>query len=279
MTATPNISDIVIVGHGAEGFAAAFYATRYRTNAIVIGETFGGETAIGGSIENYPRYADIDGFEFMMHLRSQAERYAVPITEGRVDTLVGAEDCYVVTTDEGSQYQAQAVILAVGRERRKLGLEHKEEWIGREVSFSSVCDAPLHRDNTVAVVGGCNAVVEGAVLLAKYARQVYLIYRGADPFRPEGIVLEELGRAANVTRLLETNVVALRGTDGLEGIVLDRRIDGSNELTVDGIFIEIGVDPRTEFPKQLGAELNSDNESSSTGRCAPTSRASSPLGT
>ena len=260
MATTQGQYDIVIAGQGAAGFAAALYAARYQTKVAVIGETFGGETAIGGSIENYPGYVDIDGFDLMMHFREQAEKYDVPIVDDKVTKVVGVEGCYEVETEYSGTYQTQTVILAIGRERRKLGLPNEEEWIGRGVSFCSVCDAPLHKGNVVAVVGGGNAAVEGAVLLAKYATQVYLIYRGSEFFRPERIIVDELNRTPNVTQLLETNVVELQGADGLEGIAIDRPHDGSSELKVDGIFIEIGADPRADIPKELGMNLNDEDE-------------------
>ncbi len=260
MTTVQGQYDIVIAGQGAAGFAAALYAARYQTKPVVIGETFGGETAIGGSIENYPGYVDIDGFDLMMHFRDQVVKYDVPIVDDKVTKVVGVEGCYEVETEYSGTYQAQTVILAIGRERRKLGLPNEEEWTGRGVSFCSVCDAPLHRDNVVAVVGGGNAAVEGAVLLAKYATQVYLIYRGSEFFRPERIIVEELNRTPNITQLLETNVVELQGTDDLEGIRIDRQLNGSSELTVDGIFIEIGADPRADIPKELGIHLNDEDE-------------------
>ena len=260
MTTVQGQYDIVIAGQGAAGFAAALYAARYQTKPVVIGETFGGETAIGGSIENYPGYVDIDGFDLMMHFRDQVVKYDVPIVDDKVTKIVGVEGCYEVETEYSGTYQAQTVILAIGRERRKLGLPNEEEWTGRGVSFCSVCDAPLHRDNVVAVVGGGNAAVEGAVLLAKYATQVYLIYRGSEFFRPERIIVEELNRTPNITQLLETNVVELQGTNDLEGIRIDRQLKGSSELTVDGIFIEIGADPRADIPKELGIHLNDEDE-------------------
>ena len=260
MTTTQGQYDIVIAGQGAAGFAAALYAARYQTKPVVIGETFGGETAIGGSIENYPGYVDIDGFDLMMHFRDQAVKYDVPIIDDKVTRVVGVEGCYEVETEYSGTYQTQTVILAVGRERRKIGIANEEEWTGRGVSFCSVCDAPLHKDNVVAVVGGGNAAVEGAILLAKYATQVYLVYRGSEFFRPERIIVDELNRTPNVTQLLETNVVELKGTDGLEGIALDRPLNGSRELTVDGIFIEIGADPRADIPKELGMNLNDEDE-------------------
>ncbi len=260
MTTVQGQYDIVIAGQGAAGFAAGLYAARYQTKPVIIGETFGGETAIGGSIENYPGYVDIDGFDLMMHFRDQVVKYDVPIVDDKVTKVVGVEGCYEVETEYSGTYQAQTVILAIGRERRKLGLPNEEEWTGRGVSFCSVCDAPLHKDNVVAVVGGGNAAAEGAVLLAKYATQVYLIYRGSEFFRPERIIVDELNRTPNVTQLLETNVVELQGTNDLEGIRIDRPVNGSDELTVDGIFIEIGADPRADIPKELGMNLNDEDE-------------------
>ena len=252
--------DIVIVGQGAAGFAAALYSARYRADCIVIGEIFGGETAIGGTIENYPGHVEIDGFDLMTHFRAQAEKYDVPIVQDKVTKIERAHDCFEIETELGEGCIAKSVILAMGRERRKLGLEHEEEWIGRGVSFCSVCDAPLHRGNTVAVVGGGNAAVEGAVLLSKYASQVYLIYRGGEFFRPERIIVEELNRTENITQLLETNVVGLTGDDGLDGIVIDKPRSGSRDLAVHGIFIEIGADPRTKLPEQLDIALNDEGE-------------------
>lgn len=260
MTTIAGQYDIVIAGQGAAAFAAALYAARYQTKPVVIGETFGGETAIGGSIENYPGYVDVDGFDLMMHFREQVEKYEVPIVDDKVTAVTGVKGCFEVKTQYGGTYQTQTVILGVGRERRKLGLEHENEWTGRGVSFCSVCDAPLHRNNTVAVVGGGNAAVEGAILLAKYATHVYLIYRGSEFFRPERIILDELNRTENIAQLLETNVTELKGVGGLDSITIDRRYDSSDELEVDGIFMEIGADPRTELPKQLGLNLNDQDE-------------------
>lgn len=260
MTTVEGQYDIVIAGQGAAGFAAGLYAARYQTKPVIIGETFGGETAIGGSIENYPGYVDIDGFDLMMHFRDQVVKYDVPIVDDKVTKVVGVEGCYEVETEYSGTYQTQTVILAIGRERRKLGLPNEEEWTGKGVSFCSVCDAPLHKDNVVAVVGGGNAAVEGAVLLAKYATQVYLIYRGSEFFRPERIIVDELNRTPNITQLLETNVVELQGTDDLEGIRIDKPLNGSDEMAVDGIFIEIGADPRADIPKELGMNLNDEDE-------------------
>ena len=225
--------DVLIIGQGASGYAAALYAARYQIKPIVFGATFGGETATGGLIENYPGYPEIDGLDLMFKFREQAEKYEVPIVSEDIVKLGFGDNCFEATTDEGNSYQGASVILAVGRERRKLGLEHEEEWMGRGVSFCSTCDAPLHRGNVVGVVGGGDAAAKGAVLLSKYARQVYVIYRGERFNRPEAVNLSQMGASPNGQPVLNTNVIGLKGTDGLSGVVLDRPLNGSRELELD----------------------------------------------
>jgi thioredoxin reductase (NADPH) len=253
---TDFVYDVAIVGQGAAGYSAALYAARYQIHPVVLGGTFGGETATGGLIENYPGFPEIDGFELMLKFREQAEKYEVPIVDENVASIARVGDCFILTTDEDNTYRAASVLLAVGRERRKLELEHEDEWTGKGVSYCSTCDAPLHRDNVVGVVGGGDAAVKGAVLLSKYARQVYVIYRGDRFNRPEAANLRQMENSPNVQSLFNTNVVELKGEDGLSGVVLDNQVNGSNELSLDGLFIEIGADPRGELARQLGAALN-----------------------
>ena len=252
--------DVLIIGQGAAAYAAALYAARYQIRPILFGAIFGGETATGGLIENYPGFSEIDGFELMMKFREQAEKYQVPIVDEDVVKVERLDDCFQATTAEGGVYTGVSVILGVGRERRRLGLEHEIEWTGKGVSFCSTCDAPLHRGNAVGVVGGGDAAVKGAVLLGKYADQVYVIYRQDRFTRPEAVNLQQLEAQANVHTLFNTNVVELTGADGLEGVVLDREFEGSRDLKLDGIFIEIGADPRVELPNQLGLALNDLDE-------------------
>ena len=251
--------DVIIVGQGAAAFAAGLYSARYQIKTLVVGETFGGETATGGLIENYPGYVGIDGGELMMHMKEQVERYGVMVVDDRVEAIARHEDCFEVSARDGT-YQGTAVILAVGRERRKLGLDHEDEWTGRGVSFCATCDAPLYRGKVAAVVGGGDAAVKGAVLLGRYAANVYIIYRGEAYTRPEPVNIQKLSESANVESLFKTNVTQLKGVDGLNGVLLDRQHNGSPELGLDGLFIEIGADPRVALAVQLGLELNEKNE-------------------
>ncbi|MDA1348164.1 MAG: FAD-dependent oxidoreductase [Chloroflexi bacterium] len=259
-TQNENVYDLLIAGQGASGYAAALYAARYQIKSAIFGSVFGGETATGGLIENYPGILEIDGFELMMKFREQAEKYGVPIINENVAAArkVGAD--FEITTDEGAKYRGAAIVLAVGRERRKLGLEHEDEWVGRGISYCSTCDAPLHRGNVVAVVGGGDAAVKGAVLLGKYAEKVYVIYRGSQFTRPEAVNIRQLEASPNVVPVLDTTVVELLGDDGLSSIRLDRPHQGSDSIDIHGLFIEIGADPRVELANELGVELNEMNE-------------------
>ena len=260
MTTEADTYDVVVAGQGAAAFAAGMYSARYQVSTIVIGDTFGGETAIGGLIENYPGYPEIDGFDLMMKFREGVERYGVPIVDDKVLSVSKRGEAFEVGTEGGLTYLAASVIIAVGRERRTLGLEHEEEWTGRGVSYCAVCDAPLHRGNVVAVVGGGDSAVKGATLLSKYAEKVYIIYRREAFTRPEPVNLHHLDAAENVEKVFSTNVVELKGVDGLDSIVLDREYNGTRELDVHGLFIEAGADPRVDLAKQLGVNLNDIEE-------------------
>ena len=232
--------DVLIAGQGAAAYAAALYAARYRVKTLVAGERFGGETAIGGAIENYPGHPEIDGFDLMLQFQEQVTRYDVPIRNADVTALTAGGDHFRATLSDGAEVESSAVILAIGRERRMLGLPNEAEWTGRGVSYCSTCDAPLYRDKVAAVVGGGNAAVEGALLNARHAARTYLIYRGDRLWRPEPVLVELLGQAENVEVLMETEVAALLGDDeaGLTGVRLNRARDGSDTLDLDVLFIE-----------------------------------------
>ena len=117
-TKTENY-DVLIAGQGAAAFAAGLYAARYQMKSIIIGETFGGETATGGLIENYPGYADIDGFDLMMKFREQVASYDVPILDDKVTTVAKNSNDFKIETESVKMYYANSVILGIGRERRK----------------------------------------------------------------------------------------------------------------------------------------------------------------
>ena len=254
-----NAYDVVIIGQGASAFGAALYSARYQMKTLVIGDEFGGETATGSIIENYPGFSHIDGFDLMLAMKKQVEDLDVEIVTDEITDIQHDGNCFISTAHEG-RYQSTAIILGVGRERRKLGLPNEADLLGKGVSYCSTCDAPLYRDQTVAVVGGGDAAAKGAVLLGKYASKVYLVYRKDNLTRPEPVNVEMVNKSENVVHVAGTNVIGLIGDDKLERIALDRPHEDSTELDVDGIFIEIGADPRNKLALPLGVLTNSQGE-------------------
>ena len=251
-------ADVLIAGQGAAAYAAALYSARYQQDTLMVAEQFGGETATGGQIENYPGVPDIDGYDLMLKFKEQTDGLDVPLVMSNLLHVKPDNGHFMCEMDDGSTVRALSVILAVGRERRKLWLDHEDDWVGKGISYCSTCDAPLYRNRTVAVVGGGSAAVEGAVLIARYATRVYLIYRREHFNRPEPVLLRILGQTDNISQLMSTEVVELLGTDlaGLQGIRISRPFEGTDELDVDGLFIEIGADPRVAIARELGLERN-----------------------
>ena len=251
-------ADVLIAGQGAAAYAAALYSARYQQDTLMVAEQFGGETATGGQIENYPGVPDIDGYDLMLKFKEQTDGLGVPLEMSNLLHVKPENGHFMCEMDDGSTVRALSVILAVGRERRKLWLDHEDEWLGRGISYCSTCDAPLYRNKIVAVVGGGSAAVEGAALIARYATRVYLIYRREQFNRPEPVLLRILGQTQNISQLMSTEVVELLGTDlaGLQGIRVSRPHDGTDKLEVDGLFIEIGADPRVAIARELGLERN-----------------------
>ena len=251
-------ADVLIAGQGAAAYAAALYSARYQQDTLMVAEQFGGETATGGQIENYPGVPDIDGYDLMLKFKEQTDGLGVPLVISNLLHVTPENGHFTCEMDDGSTIRALSVIVAVGRERRKLYLDHEEDWLGRGISYCSTCDAPLYRNKVVAVVGGGSAAVEGAALIARYASQVYLIYRRERFTRPEPVLLRILAQTENISQLMSTEVVELLGTDlaGLQGIRISKPHEGTDVLDLDGLFVEIGADPRIAIARELGLERN-----------------------
>ncbi|MBI3046661.1 MAG: FAD-dependent oxidoreductase [Candidatus Harrisonbacteria bacterium] len=249
------IYDLIIIGSGAAGLSAGIYAGRYRTRALVIGKEFGGETAKAGAIENYPGFQSVDGYELMDLMKQQAAKLNVEMLDAEVTSVTRQGHCFSVIADKKT-YEANAIIFAVGAERRRLGLPNEKELTGRGVHYCVTCDGPVYTGKTIAMVGGGDASVKGVNLAAEYVKKLFLIVRGKE-VTAEPINLEHLKKLGDkVEIILETEVKELIGKNKLEKLILSRPYKGSAELIVDGLFVEIGAIPNVELAKSLGVELD-----------------------
>lgn len=249
------IYDLIIIGMGAAGLSAGIYAGRYRMKVLVFGAEFGGETTKAGSIENYPGFAAIDGFDLMTKMHDQAKALGVEMADDRVTAVRRTEHCFE-TVAGGKTYRANAILFAVGAERRRLGLPNERELTGRGVHYCVTCDGPVYAGKTIAMVGGGDASVKGVNLAAEYAKKIYLIVRGKE-VAAEAINLEHLKKlGGKVEVLLETAVKTLVGKEKLEKVTLSKPYNGSADLVIDGLFVEIGAVPNVELAVSLGVELD-----------------------
>lgn len=251
--------DLIIIGSGAAGLSAAVYAGRYRLKVLIIGKEFGGETAKAGVIENYPGAPAIDGYDLMETMKKQAQALGAEIMDAEVSGIMKSEHCFEVSLQGGAgdkKYQTHEMILALGAQRRRLGLPNEKELTGRGVHYCVTCDGPVYTGKTIAMVGGGDASVKGAVLAAEYVNKVFLLARdkglSAEPLNMER--MKALGDKIEV--LLETEVKEIVGGLKLEKLKLSRPHKDSEELIVDGLFVEVGAIPNVELAKQLGVELD-----------------------
>jgi len=265
--------DLIIIGAGVAGLTASIYASRYKINHLVFGEALGGQGLLAGKVENYPGYLSISGPELMQKFVEQAKSYGVEIKGERVGEVKRVEEggYFEVKTGTGV-YQARTLILAMGASFRHLNIPGEEKFLSKGVSYCTICDAPLFRDKVVAIVGGGDSAVTGALHAASFAKKVYLIHRRQE-YRAEPTWVQRMRENPKIEEILEENVTEIIGTkdkrlpekigeaaEGKEervgGLILEKPYKGETILLVDGVFIEIGQVPSSVLTKELGVDLD-----------------------
>jgi len=251
--------DVLIIGAGPAGFTAAIYAARYGLETLIISKDIGGNVALTDLIENYPGFPEgIRGAELASRMHEQVKKLGVPIVFDEVETIDPAECAYYegpckfqVKTKNGKVCTARTVIIAVGAEPRKLRVPGEDKFYGRGVSYCATCDGPLFKGKDVIVVGGGNTALQEALYLKEIGVNVTLVHR-RDQFRADKI-LQDRFKKAGIPALLNTVVVEIKGDQKVESVVLKNVKTGEVfEKKVDGVFVFIGYEPKTDFVKHLG---------------------------
>jgi len=245
--------DLIIIGAGPAGLSAAVYAARYLMNTLVIGELQGGLASEAVEVCNFLTYDKIKGFELAKKMADHVRSLNIEIKPENVKKISKKNDVFEVELDS-DKLQAKKIILATGTKRRKLGLENEHKFAGKGVSYCATCDAAFFKDKVVGVVGGSNSALTAALLLARFAKKVYIIYRQDKFFRAEPAWVKQVEETKNIESVFNSNVVEFLGENRLTGIELDTK----KTLDMDGLFIEIGADPNTELAKQLDVKLEKD---------------------
>lgn len=252
MTKSRIHKNIIIIGAGMAGLTAALYAGRMNLSTLVLENGIvGGQIANATGIENYPGFAKVSGKELMSTLQAQAESFGAEIDEFDMIQRVQLKSTpKLVETDEHI-YEADVVIIASGMNRRKLPLPEAGRYANKGVHYCELCDGHMYQDKVIAVMGGGNAAVDAANFLSKYAKKLYLIHRSQ--LRADEISQQKLLENPKAAVMLETEIKALHGEGRLESIdVFDKKSNQESNIAVDGIFVNIGVEPNSSlFAEEL----------------------------
>ncbi|WP_307619139.1 thioredoxin-disulfide reductase [Streptomyces sp. V3I7] len=247
-----DVRNVIIIGSGPAGYAAALYTARASLKPLV----FEGAVTAGGAlmntteVENYPGFPDgIMGPELMDKMRAQAERFGAELNPDDVVSVDLTGDIKTVTDSAGNVYKAKSVIVATGSQYRKLGLPNEDALSGRGVSYCATCDGFFFRDQDIAVVGGGDTALEEATFLSRFARSVTVIHR-RNTLRASKAMQERAFADPKIKFIWDSEVVEILGDPKLTGLKLRNLKTGeTSDLAVTGLFIAIGHDPRTELFK------------------------------
>ena len=245
--------DTIIIGSGVSGLSAAMYAGRLKLKTLVLGELPGGTITTTHIVENYPGFTSVTGKELADAVQEHAETYDIEISQESVSHIQGHE-CFVVTAR--NTYKGKTLILATGTEYRKLHIQGADM---PGVHYCALCDGPLYTGRTVAVVGGSDSAAKEALLLADYAKEVYIIYRGKE-IHPEPVNMARVQENEKIKIINETNITEIRGEKRVQTLVLDNPYNNSREFSVDGLFVAIGLIPLSGIAREIGVKTNEKGE-------------------
>ncbi|WP_084575876.1 NAD(P)/FAD-dependent oxidoreductase [Sporomusa malonica] len=243
--------ELIIIGGGPAGMTAAVYAARKRMKALILTKEFGGQPMWTMDIENYMGYQFVTGPELMEKFDEQVRKFPIEIKYEEVTGLAVNPDRTFTITSDGGEYQAQAVIVASGKRPRRLEVPGEAEFTGRGVSYCATCDGPLFAGKTVAVIGGGNSALQAAIEVSGVAEKVYLI--SLEGYKADPILLEKLKELDQpVTELMSYTTKEIKGSQAVEKLIIVKNETNKEiELEVQGIFVEIGLMPNSEYCEGL----------------------------
>lgn len=252
--------DSIIVGGGPAGITTGIYGARYRLKILMITKDFGGQVAKKAvPIENYPGFKEISGIELIQKFKEHLDKFKIDVEMDSVLKIEKTNGIFQVFTQNQKQFESKTVIIASGVDPRSLKVPGEQEFIGKGVSYCTICDAALFKNKTVAVIGGGNAGFEAAIALARWARKIYILEYGEKVIAD--IENQELAKKTGKAEIITNAALKeIKGDKFVNSIIYQDRKTGKDEqLKVEGVFVEIGSTPASSFAKDL-VELNERGE-------------------
>lgn len=248
-----NMYDLIIIGSGPAGLAAAIYGQRAKLSVLVIEKQpmSGGQIINTYDVDNYPGLPGIGGFELASRFREHADGLGAQVVTEEVLSVELSGEKKKVITSEG-EYESRTVIIATGATHRKLEVPGEDALSGMGVSYCATCDGAFFRGKEVAVIGGGDVALEDALFLARACSKVYLIHR-RDALRGAKVLQEKVFAAENIEVVWDTVVEEIQGTSQVEALaLLNKKTKEQSSLAVQGVFIAVGIQPNSGlFQEQL----------------------------
>jgi alkyl hydroperoxide reductase subunit F len=258
MTDQKSLFDLTIIGAGPSGMTACVYAARKKLKTNLISENIGGQMTWTWDIENYMGYQFITGPELVAKYEQQVSQFPINIAYEKVEKIERNGKYFRCITNTGNAYDSKSIIISTGKRSRELGVPGETGFRGKGVSYCAVCDAPLYRNVPVAVIGCGNSGIEAAESASKYASLVHVVC--PVPWHADPVLIDKVKKLPSVIEHSGFQVEEIIGNEYVESIVIKNIVqDKKVNLDVQGIFIEIGLMPNTDFCKGF-VELNNWGE-------------------
>lgn len=239
-----NLYDLIIIGAGPAGMTAAIYAARQKINFLILGRNIGGQVSWSAEVENYLGIIKTTGPELVRVFQEHLRSYGVSIKQEEVVGVSKKGKNFIVKTRKNA-YEAKSVIIASGKSPKKLNVPGEAELQGKGVSYCAVCDAPLYKNKTVAIIGGANSGLESALFLSKYAAKIYILEilprLGGDSYLQEKVLKDKKIQVITGVKIKE--ILGKRFVTGLKYEIKGRE----SELEIDGVFVLIGLVTKADF--------------------------------
>ena len=252
--------ELIIIGAGAAGLSAGIYGARSGLKTLILEDKIAGGTTLDAPwVENYPGFQSISGTELAQKMVAHAKNSGVKINEfERVVKLSLGGDKKTCETEKAS-YEAKALIIASGSYYRQLGILGEKEFRGRGVSYCGLCDGPFFKDKPVLVVGGGNSALITALYLAHLGCGVKVVHR-RDTFRAEDALVQGLRNVKNIELFMNTEVKEIIGEKMVKKVsLLNKQSGKTEELPVDGVFVQVGEAPNSQQAREAGVTTDKDS--------------------
>jgi thioredoxin reductase (NADPH) len=251
--------DLVIIGGGPAGYSAGIYGARFNLKTLIITKLDGGLITTTHLVENYPGFPSISGQELANNLLEHVKANNVPILNDEVSSINKKGKEFIIKTQIlEKELKTKSLIIATGSIHKHLGVKGEKEFAGKGVSYCATCDGNFFRNKTVGIIGGGNVAVKDAMVLGQLAKKVYMFVRST--IKAEPINVGYLKKYKNIEIIEGVNVKEITGKNKVESVKLDKKINSSNQVNLDGIFIAIGQMPQSSLAKDLDIKLNSKKE-------------------